>query len=264
MIRIAIAGAAGRMGGALIAALPDHPGLRLTAAFERAGSHEIGRTVTGGGAAVVVRPFSQDVLGEVDVLVDFTHPEATLAHVAGCVVMGKRLVIGTTGFDESGLDALRAASRHVAIVHAPNMSPGVNLCFQLVGLAARALGTDADIEVIEAHHRQKKDAPSGTALRLGEVAASARGQSLGEHARHGRQGPAAGPRPAGEIGFSAIRAGDIVGDHTVLFALPGERIEITHRASSRDNFARGALLAAGWVMGRSTGFFDMQDVLGLR
>ncbi|MHB8414434.1 MAG: 4-hydroxy-tetrahydrodipicolinate reductase [Acidiferrobacteraceae bacterium] len=264
MTRVAIAGAAGRMGSALIAALPDHPDLRLTAAFERAGGQEIGRTVTGGGAAVVVRPFSQDALEEVDVLVDFTRPEATLAHVAGCAMMGKRLVIGTTGFDEAGFDALQAASRQVAIVHAPNMSPGVNLCFQLVRLAAHALGTDADIEVIEAHHRHKKDAPSGTALRLGEVAASARGQSLGEHARHGRQGPAAGPRPVGEIGFSVIRGGDIVGDHTVLFALPGERIEITHRAASRDNFARGALLAASWVMGRSAGFFDMQDVLDLR
>ncbi|MHB2040053.1 MAG: 4-hydroxy-tetrahydrodipicolinate reductase [Acidiferrobacteraceae bacterium] len=264
MTRVAIAGAAGRMGQALLAVLPEYPGLELAAAFERPGSEHLGRALHSRGADLVITPFGSDALAAIDVFIDFTRPEASRTHLAACAAAGTRMVIGTTGFDEGGLAALRDAARRVAVVHAPNMSPGVNVCFQLVARAARALGARADIEVIEAHHRHKQDAPSGTALKLGEIAAEACGVTLGSVARFGRHGPATGSRGSGEIGFSVIRAGDIVGDHTVLFALPGERIEITHRASSRDNFARGALQAAAWIADRPAGLFDMQDVLGLR
>lgn len=264
MIRVAIAGAAGRMGEALVAALPEHPDLQLAAVFERPGSEHLGRLVRCREAQLPIAPFSPAALSGVDVLIDFTRPQAALEHALACAATGKRVVIGTTGFDDAGLAALRDVASRVAVVHAPNMSPGVNVCFQLVALAARALGSEVDIEVIEAHHRHKKDAPSGTALRFGEIAASTRGETLARVGRYGRHGAAAGPRTSGEIGFSVIRGGDIVGDHTVLFALPGECIEITHRASSRANFARGALRAAAWLMDRPAGLFDMQDVLGLR
>ncbi|MHB1585888.1 MAG: 4-hydroxy-tetrahydrodipicolinate reductase [Acidiferrobacteraceae bacterium] len=264
MIRVAIAGAAGRMGEALVAALPDHPDLQLVVAFERPGSEHLGRTVRCRELQLPIAPFSVESLAGTDILIDFTRPQAAMEHASACAAAGKRVVIGTTGFDDAGLAVLRDVARRVAVVHAPNMSPGVNVCFQLVALAARALGSEVDIEVLEAHHRHKKDAPSGTALRFGEIAASARGETLARVARHDRHGATAGPRTPGEIGFSVVRGGDIVGDHTVLFALPGERIEITHRASSRDNFAHGALRAAAWLMDRPAGLFDMQDVLGLR
>lgn len=267
MTRIAISGAAGRMGRALIEAALGTPGITLAAAFEHPESPAVGRdagTLVGQDAVgVTVGANPGATMDRFDVLVDFTAPEATLAHVRQCRGGGKRLVIGTTGLNAAQLAAIGDASHDVAIVYAPNMSIGVNLCFKLTELAARVLGADSDIEIIEAHHNQKQDAPSGTALRLGEVAAAALGRDLSACAVYARQGRT-GARRAGSIGFSSIRAGDIIGDHTVLFAADGERVEITHSATSRGNFAAGALRAAQWVMGRERGLFDMQDVLDLK
>jgi 4-hydroxy-tetrahydrodipicolinate reductase len=205
----------------------------------------------------------QALAGEFDVLIDFTRPAVTLAHLDTCRRLGRRLVIGTTGFDGDGRDAIRAAASDCPVVFAPNMSVGVNLCFRLLETAARVLGEEVDIEIIEAHHRHKVDAPSGTALRMGEVVAQALGRDLSRCAVYGRHGQT-GERDRQTIGFETIRAGDIVGEHTVLFAGPGERVEITHRASSRMTFARGAMRAAHWAMTRPPGLYDMQDVLGLR
>lgn len=267
MTRIAITGAAGRMGRALIEATLDSSDVQLGAAFEHPDSPAQGRdagTLAGRDAiGVVVTADATAALDRFDVLVDFSAPAATLSHVQACRAGRRPIVIGTTGLDGTQLAAVRAAAGTIAIVHAPNMSIGVNLCFKLTQLAARVLGDASDIEIIEAHHNQKQDAPSGTALRLGEVAAAALGQELASCAVHGRSGQT-GARRAGSIGFSSIRAGDIVGDHTVLFAAPGERVEITHRATSRGNFAAGALRAAQWVMGRERGLYDMQDVLDLK
>jgi 4-hydroxy-tetrahydrodipicolinate reductase len=198
-----------------------------------------------------------------DGLIDFSVPESTLRSVEACAARGKRLVIGTTGFDEAGLERIRAAAERIPILMAPNMSVGVNLCFKLVELAARVLGDDVDVEVIEAHHRDKIDAPSGTAVRLGEVLAEALGRDLGEVAVYGREG-ITGPRDRQTIGFATVRAGDIVGEHTVMYAGNGERIEITHRAQSRMNFAQGALRGARFLAERQSGLFDMQDVLGFK
>jgi len=267
MLNIAITGAAGRMGRSLTEACRDHAGLRLAAALERPGSNAIGMDV--GELAGVGRngvTIGQDlsaVLDKFDVLVDFTRPEVTLGYLDICRKAGKRLVIGTTGFDGAGKNTIAAAAKDMAIVFAPNMSVGVNLCLKLLDTAARVLGDEVDIEIVEAHHRHKVDAPSGTALRMGEVVAAALGRDLKECAVYGRHG-LTGERARRTIGFETIRAGDIVGDHTVLFAGQGERIEITHKASSRLTFANGALRAAQWLAGRKHGLFDMQDVLGLR
>jgi 4-hydroxy-tetrahydrodipicolinate reductase len=203
------------------------------------------------------------VLDDFDVLIDFTRPEATLAHLAICRGAGKAMVIGTTGFDEDQKAVIREASKDIPVVFAPNMSVGVNLCFKLLELAARVMGDAADIEIIEAHHRHKVDAPSGTALRMGEVVADALGRNLEDCAVYGREG-VTGERERETIGFETIRAGDIVGEHTVMFAAEGERVEITHKASSRMTFAGGAVRAAAWLGDRPRGLFDMQDVLGLR
>ncbi len=267
MLNIAITGAAGRMGRSLIEACRDHAGLRLAAALERPGSSAIG--MDAGELAGVGRngvAIGQDlsaVLGQFDVLIDFTRPEVTLGYLDSCRKAGKRLVIGTTGFDDAGKNAIAAAAKDIAIVFAPNMSVGVNLCLKLLDTAARVLGDEVDIEIVEAHHRHKVDAPSGTALRMGEVVAAALGRDLKDCAVYGRHG-LTGERARHTIGFETIRAGDIVGDHTVLFAGTGERVEITHKASSRLTFANGALRAAHWLGGRKHGLFDMQDVLGLR
>ena len=267
MTRLAIAGAAGRMGRALIEAAHGKPDLSVTAAIEHLASPAVGRDageLAGRGRlGVTIVSSLADVIGQFDVLVDFTTPAATLANVQACRTAGTRMVIGTTVLTAEQTATVRDAARDIAIVHAPNMSIGVNLCFRLTDLAARTLGADCDIEIMEAHHSQKKDAPSGTALRLGEIAAAALGRELGACAVHGREGRT-GARKSGSIGFASIRAGDIIGDHTVLFAAPGERIEITHRATSRENFAAGALRAAQWIMGRERGLYDMQDVLGLK
>ncbi len=197
-----------------------------------------------------------------DVIVDFTHPEAALANLVICHQFGKCAVIGTTGFDQAQKEHIAGIACDIAIVLAPNMSVGVNLCFKLLDMAARVLGDEVDVEIIEAHHRHKVDAPSGTALRMGEVVAKALGRNLGEHAIYGRQGNT-GERDVKTIGFETIRAGDIVGEHTVMFAGEGERLEITHKASSRMTFAKGAMRAARWVVQQPAGLYDMQDVLGL-
>jgi 4-hydroxy-tetrahydrodipicolinate reductase len=267
MTRIAITGAAGRMGRTLIEACRQTDGLSLTVALERPGSSLIGADagelagVGRNGVRVDADPAA--VVNDFDVLIDFTRPEATLASLEVCRSAGRRMVIGTTGFSEAQRSRIDEAARDIAIVFAPNMSVGVNLCLKLLDIAARVLGDEVDVEVIEAHHRHKVDAPSGTALRMGEVVAAALGRDLGSCAVYGREGHT-GERMSGTIGFETIRAGDIVGDHTVLFAGTGERVEITHKASSRMTFARGAVRAAGWLMARERGLFDMQDVLGLR
>jgi 4-hydroxy-tetrahydrodipicolinate reductase len=198
-----------------------------------------------------------------DVLIDFTRPEVTLKNLEICRAAGRRMVIGTTGFTPEQARQVADAAKDIAIVMAPNMSVGVNLCFKLLETAARILGDEVDIEIIEAHHRHKIDAPSGTALRMGEVVANALGRNLKQCAVYGREG-VTGERDRNTIGFATVRAGDVVGDHTVLFAGLGERVEITHKASSRMTFAKGAVRAAGWLVQRERGLFDMQDVLGLR
>jgi 4-hydroxy-tetrahydrodipicolinate reductase len=203
-----------------------------------------------------------DVIEQIDVLIDFTVPAATLAGMAQCAGRNVAMVIGTTGFTPAQQQDIQRASARVAICKASNFSTGVNLCFQLLDMAARVLGDEVDIEVYEAHHRHKIDAPSGTALSMGQVVANALGRDLDKVAVYGRQGQT-GARSRETIGFATVRAGDIVGDHTVTFAAEGERVEITHKASSRMAFARGAVRAAGWLAGREAGLYDMQDVLGL-
>jgi 4-hydroxy-tetrahydrodipicolinate reductase len=262
--KIAIAGATGRMGRMLIEAVLGASDLSLAAALDRADSPDLG-TDAGAflGRATGVK-ISADLaaLAGCDVLIDFTRPEGTLAHLAACVRNGVKLVIGTTGFDDAGKDAITAAAQQTAIVFAPNMSVGVNATFKLLELAARILNSGYDIEIVEAHHRHKVDAPSGTALRMGEVIAGALGHELKDLAVYAREGHT-GERKAGSIGFATVRGGDIVGDHTVLFAGTGERIEITHKSTSRMGYALGSLRAARFLAGRERGLFGMNDVLGL-
>ncbi len=267
MSRVAIVGAAGRMGRTLIQAVQEAPGLSLGAATERAGSSLLGTDageMAGVGAlGVMLTEDLAAVTDDFDVLIDFTSPEATLNHLAICRAQGKAMVIGTTGLDEAAKAAITEAAKEIGIVFAPNMSVGVNLCFKLLELAAKVMGDEADIEIIEAHHRHKVDAPSGTALRMGEVVADALGRDLNEVAVYGREGHT-GPRGAKTIGFETIRAGDVVGEHSVWFAVNGERVEIAHKASNRMTFAGGAMRAASWLADHPQGLYDMQDVLGLR
>jgi len=266
-MKIAIAGAAGRMGRALIEAVHEAEGVELAGALERPDHPLLGKDageVAGIGPLGV--PLSADreaVAGGCEVLIDFTLPESTVADVAACREAGCAMVIGTTGLSPEQQAAIREAAEAIPIVWAPNMSVGVNLCLKLLDLAARVLGDEVDIEIIEAHHRHKVDAPSGTALAMGEVVARALGRDLDEVAVYGRQGHT-GERPREVIGFETIRAGDIVGEHTVMFAGIGERVEIAHKASSRMTFAKGAVRAARWLEGRPPGLYDMQDVLGLK
>ncbi len=266
MTRIAITGAAGRMGRALIQAVEETEGFELGAAIYRPDSLMLG--IDAGELAGVGKldvPITGDlnsVISEFDVLIDFTRPEATLANLAICRAAGKRIVIGTTGFDDAGKKQIADAANDIGVVFAPNMSVGVNLTLKLLDIAARVMGDDVDIEIIEAHHRHKVDAPSGTAIRMGEVVADALGRDLKECAVYGREG-IGGERDRKTIGFETIRAGDIVGEHTVMFADIGERVEITHKASSRMTFANGAIRASGWLMQHETGEFDMMDVLDL-
>jgi 4-hydroxy-tetrahydrodipicolinate reductase len=265
LVRVAIAGAGGRMGRALLEAATSTEGVALGAALEAAGSPWVGRDAgdlapAARGIAIGTDPAA--ALKAADTLVDFTRPEGTAAHLRACRAARRSMVIGTTGFAPAGVDEILAAAKEIAIVMAPNMSVGVNVMLDLVAKAAKALGPDFDIEVFEVHHKLKVDAPSGTALKLGEVAAAARGAKLDEagvFARHG----ATGERKAGTIGFSVARAGDIVGDHTVLFAGPGERLEVTHRAASRATYAQGAMRAAKFLAGKPPGLYTMADVLGL-
>ena len=268
MTRVAVTGAAGRMGKTIIEALQQNNAMTLSAAIIEPQSSLIGADageLAGvGKLGVALAGSLADVVDDFDLLIDFTGPEVTMQNVAFCAEHGKKIVIGTTGLDDGQKEKLQQAAQKTAIVFAPNMSVGVNLCFKLLEVAAKALGEDSgyDIEVVEAHHRHKVDAPSGTALRMGEVVADALGRDLKECAVYGREG-ITGARPPRQIGFETIRAGDVVGDHTVLFATEGERIEITHKASSRMTFAKGAVRAAGWLESKQTGLFDMQDVLGL-
>lgn len=268
MIKVAVTGAAGRMGKANIEAIQMAEGVELGAAIVEPTSSLIGvdagEMAGVGKLGVAVVGDIADAVSDFDVLIDFTAPEVTLENVAFCAAQGKKVVIGTTGLNDEQKAVLQQQAEKTAIVFAPNMSVGVNLCFKLLEIAAKALGNDDyDIEVIEAHHRHKVDSPSGTALRMGEVVADALGRDLKECAVYGREG-ITGARPRGEIGFETIRAGDVVGDHTVLFATEGERIEITHKASNRLTFAKGAVRASKWLEDKQTGLYDMQDILGLK
>ncbi len=264
-INIAIAGAAGRMGCRLIEACKNEVNTNLSVAFEHPASNFIGND-SGELAGIGhndIAISNQLPTDDFDILIEFTTPEATLEHLAICRAANKRMVIGTTGFSTEQKQIIQQASQDIAIIFAPNMSVGVNLTFKLLEIAAQIMGDEVDIEVIEAHHRHKTDAPSGTALRMGEIVADALGRDLSECAVYGRQGTT-GARERKTIGFETIRAGDIVGEHTVMFADIGERVEITHKASSRMTFANGAIRAAQWIMQQKTGVFDMQDVLGFK
>ncbi len=266
MSRVAVAGASGRMGRMLIEAVLAAPDMELSGALEIAGSPALGRDAgefLGRTTGVRVTDSLEQALADANTLIDFTRPEGTLAHLAACAVRGVRMVIGTTGFDEAGRRAIRDAAARIAIVFAPNMSVGVNATFKLLEIAASILHEGYDIEIIEAHHRNKVDAPSGTALHMGKVVADALGRKLDEVAVYGREG-VTGERDSSTIGFATVRGGDIVGDHTVLFAGIGERIEITHRASSRQGYATGSVRACRFLSGYTSGLFDMHDVLGLR
>jgi 4-hydroxy-tetrahydrodipicolinate reductase len=266
-MRVAVVGAAGRMGKNLIEAVGMTKGLELTAATEHPDSSLIGADageVAGvGKLGVTIAADLAAVVNDFDVVIDFTGLAPTLNHLSICREHGKKIVIGTTGFDDAQKAQIADASKDIGVVFAPNMSVGVNLCFKLLDMAARVMGDDCDIEIIEAHHRHKLDAPSGTAVRMGEVVADALGRDLAKVAVYGREGQT-GERERETIGFETIRAGDVVGEHTVWFATEGERVEITHKASSRMTFAKGAARAAAWLESKDAGLFDMQDVLGLR
>lgn len=260
-------GAGGKMGARLVALVTETPTLYLAGAVERVGHPTLGRDageVSGvGRLGVAISDDLPSAISHGDVVVDFSSPASTALLLDQALGGSAALVIGTTGLPASSVEVIRQAATRIPIVFAPNMSLGMNVMFKIVADVARALGSGFDLEIIEAHHRLKKDAPSGTALRLGDVLAEAVGRRLDDVAVYGRHGEI-GPRTPSEIGIQTVRAGDIVGDHTVVFGGLGERLEITHRASSRDTFARGALRAAAWVAGRPPGCYDMQDVLGLR
>lgn len=265
-VRVAIAGASGRMGRMLVEAAINDDAIELASAFEQAGSAFIGRDAgetIGAATGVIVGDDARAAIAAADCVIDFTRPEGTLNHLALAGELGKAVVIGTTGLSGQERLAIEQASREVPVVFAPNMAVGVNAVFRLLEVAARILDEGYDIEVIEAHHRFKVDAPSGTALRMGEIVARELGRDLDTCAVYGRKG-VTGERNSETIGFSTIRGGDIVGDHTVLFAGLGERIEITHKSGSRMPYAVGAMRAARFLSGKRQGLFDMQDVLGLR
>jgi 4-hydroxy-tetrahydrodipicolinate reductase len=265
LINVAVAGASGRMGRMLVEAVAASTDSTLSGALDVADCPALGSdpmAAVGKHSAVRITADLHAGLAGADVLIDFTRPEGTLAHLAVCRQLGVNAVIGTTGFSEAQKAQVAEHARHMAIVMAPNMSLGMNVMLKLLDVAARALNTGYDIEVIEAHHRHKVDAPSGTALAMGEVLAKAVGRELGDIAVHGRHG-VTGERDASSIGFSVIRGGDIVGDHTVLFAGTGERIEITHKSASRATYAQGSLRAARFLAGRAPGLYGMNDVLGL-
>jgi 4-hydroxy-tetrahydrodipicolinate reductase len=268
MTRIGITGAAGRMGRNLIEACLNDSAVTLAAAIDRPGHSlvggDAGELAGLGRCGVTVVDSLEAALGAgLDVLIDFSTPTATLNNVQMCRRAGVRMVIGTTGLDRTQKAVIERAAEGLGIVFASNYSVGVTLSLKLIELAAKVLGDEVDVEIIEAHHRHKVDAPSGTALSMGEVVAKALGRNLEECAIYGREGRT-GERDRNTIGFATVRAGDIVGDHTVMFAGTGERLEITHKASSRQTFARGAVRAAKWIAGKPSGLFDMQDVLGLR
>jgi 4-hydroxy-tetrahydrodipicolinate reductase len=264
-VQIAIAGVSGRMGRALLEAVAADADCVLAAAIDRSGSPLVGQdagAAWGAASGVSVTDQPADALAGAQALIDFTRPEATFGYLDVCATAGVPLVIGTTGFDEAGKARIAVAAQRIPIVFAPNMSVGVNLLMKLAELAAQVLEEGYDIEIIEAHHRHKIDAPSGTALGLGQAVARAINRDLKDCAIYGRQG-VTGERDPKTIGFATVRGGDIVGDHTLLFAGVGERVELTHKASSRATFAQGALRAAKWLQGRAPGLYDMRDVLNL-
>jgi 4-hydroxy-tetrahydrodipicolinate reductase len=264
-LRIAVAGASGRMGRMLVEAVLGAPDLRLHGALDMPGSPALGQDAAaflGRNSGVAITDDLTSGLRGADVLIDFTRPAGTLAHLARCRELGVKAVIGTTGFDDAQKAQIAEFARHNAIMMAPNMSVGVNVVLQLLATAAGALREGYDIEIIEAHHRHKVDAPSGTALKMGEVVAAALGRDLKDCAVYAREG-VTGERDPSTIGFATVRGGDIVGDHTVLFAGTGERIEITHRSSSRATYAQGSLRAARFLADKTSGLFSMNDVLGL-
>lgn len=265
-VRVAIAGAGGRMGRQLIQATLQMDGVTLGAALEREGSSllgaDAGELAGAGKSGVTVQSSLEAVKDDFDVFIDFTRPEGTLTHLVFCRQHGKGMVIGTTGFDDTGKQAIQDAANEIAIVFAANFSVGVNVMLKLLEKAAKVMGDYTDIEIIEAHHRYKVDAPSGTALAMGEAIAQAMDKDLKDCAVYTRQGHT-GERVPGTIGFATVRAGDIVGEHTAMFADIGERVEITHKASSRMTFANGAVRSAIWLKGKKDGLFDMRDVLDL-
>ena len=263
---VAIAGASGRMGRMLIEAVAQAPDCVLSAALDVPGSPALGGDATawlGRASGILVGADLPAAAAASDVLIDFTRPEGTLAHLQACRALGTRMVIGTTGFSAEQKAEVAAHAQHIGVVMAPNMAVGVNVVLQLLDMATRALSEGYDIEIVEAHHRHKVDAPSGTALRMGEVVAQALGRSLQDCAVYGREG-VTGERDPSTIGFATVRGGDVVGDHTVLYLGTGERIEITHKSSSRVTYAQGSLRAARFLMGRGAGLFDMAQVLGFR
>ncbi|MCV6589471.1 MAG: 4-hydroxy-tetrahydrodipicolinate reductase [Marinobacterium sp.] len=266
MIRVAVIGAAGRMGKTNIEAVCQGEGVELGAAIVEPGSSlvgaDAGELAGVGKLGVTVVSALVDAKDDFDILIDFTSPQTTLQNLAFCAEHGKGMVIGTTGLTEEERNALNSYGDKMPLVFASNMSVGVNLCFKLLNMAAQALGDDYDVEIIEAHHRHKVDSPSGTALSMGEAVADGLGRDLRECAIYGREGQV-GARPQKEIGFATVRAGDVVGDHTVLFGTEGERVEITHKASSRMTFAKGAVRAVRWLNGKKNGVYSMQDVLDL-
>jgi 4-hydroxy-tetrahydrodipicolinate reductase len=266
MINIGVIGAGGRMGRMLIEAVQDNPQTSLSAAIEREGSSLIG---TDAGEVAAIERLNikivddlVSVIDDIDVLIDFSLPDATEQNMQTCAEHKVAMVIGTTGFNEQQEQVLTEASKHIPIVYAGNYSTGVNLSLKLLGMAAKAFGNEADVEVIEAHHKHKIDAPSGTAYMMAQAVAEARGQNLKEVAVYGREGQT-GAREAGSIGIHAIRGGEIIGDHTVMFIADGEVVEITHRARARMTFAAGAVRATTWVIQQKAGQYNMQDVLGL-
>ena len=266
MMKIAIAGATGRMGKMLIEAVLNHADMQLVGALDHSACPQLGEDAgafLGKKTGVIISDDISKVLGKADFLIDFTRPDGTMAHLAVAEKTGTKMIIGTTGLSAEQIGQLEHAAKNLAIVFAPNMSVGVNATLKLLELAAKMLNSGYDIEIIEAHHRHKVDAPSGTALKMGEVIAEALGTKLADVAVYAREGHT-GERQNGSIGFATIRGGDIVGDHTVLFAGEGERIEISHKSSSRQSYAQGALRAAHFLQKQTAGLYDMQDVLGLR
>jgi 4-hydroxy-tetrahydrodipicolinate reductase len=265
-MKIAIAGSYGRMGRTLVEAVLSSTDLKLAAALEVAGSAQLGKDAGeafGGASGVAISADYASGIAAADCLIDFTRPEGSLRHLDACLKSGTKMVIGTTGFSAEGKQRIVAAAERIAIVFAPNMAVGVNVTFKLAEVAAAILGNAYDVEIIEAHHRHKVDAPSGTALELGKVVAAALGRDLKSCAVYGREGDT-GERDPRSIGFHAIRGGDIVGEHTVIFAGSGERVEVTVRSQNRMTYAAGALRAVRFLRGKASGLFDMQDVLGLR
>lgn len=267
MIKVIVAGAAGRMGQRIVHMVRENPEVKLVGAMERPGhpalNQDAGLVAGLGSLGVPILPSVESIEGNVDVLIDFTSPEATMSHLRAASGRGFAMVIGTTGIGGDMLAEVKSLTRKIACVMAPNMSVGVNVMFKLAGEMARILGPDYDMEILEAHHRFKKDAPSGTAVRLAQILASSAGRDLERVGVYARKGMI-GERTREEIGIQTWRAGDITGEHTVMFGGIGERLELIHRAHNRDNFAKGAVRAAVWVVKQPPGLYDMQDVLGLR